>query len=71
MKLDLAGSAPKSSNQVARLVYDHSPPFLSSLMVKPRAFAKFLFKKYKATVIDDIWPELIFFSGVAVSESHF
>lgn len=40
-------------------------------MVHPRAFGKFLFKKYKATVIDDIWPELIFFTGVAVSELHF
>jgi len=40
-------------------------------MVHLRAFTKFLFKKYKATVIDDIWPELIFFTGVAVSELHF
>jgi hypothetical protein len=40
-------------------------------MVHLRAFTKHFFKKYKATVIDDIWPELIFFTGVAVSELHF
>ena len=39
-------------------------------MVHLRAFTKFLLKKYKATVVDDIWPELIFFTGVAVSEWH-
>ena len=39
-------------------------------MVHLRAFTKFLFKKYKATVLDDIWPELLFFTGVAVSELH-
>ena len=39
-------------------------------MVHPRAFTKFLFKRYKATVLDDIWPELFFFTGVAVSELH-
>ncbi len=39
-------------------------------MVHLKAFTKFLLKKYKATVIDDIWPELIFFTGVAVSELH-
>ena len=39
-------------------------------MVHLRAFSKFLFKRYKATVLDDIWPELFFFTGVAVSELH-
>jgi hypothetical protein len=66
---------------VARLAHDPFPLFLWSLvsgpktapfiMVHPKAFTKFLFKKYKATVIDDIWPELFFFTGVAVSELHF
>jgi len=47
------------------------PKTASFIMVRPRAFAKYLFKKYKGTVIDDIWPELFFFTGVAVSELHF
>ena len=47
------------------------PNTASVIMVHLRAFTKFLFKRYKATVIDDIWPELFFFTGVAVSELHF
>ena len=32
-------------------------------------FSKWSLKKFKATVINDIWPEVLFFSAVAASES--
>lgn len=32
-------------------------------------FAGWSLKKFKATVVNDIWPEVLFFSGVATSES--
>ena len=32
-------------------------------------FSDWSLKKFKATVINDIWPEVLFFSAVAASES--
>ena len=31
-------------------------------------FAGWSLRKFKATVINDIWPEVLFFTGVAASE---
>ena len=28
------------------------------------------YKKFKATVINDIWPEVLFFAAIATSESY-
>ena len=38
------------------------------MVAKNPLFAGWSLKKFKATVVNDIWPEVLFFSGVATSE---
>ena len=39
------------------------------MVAKNALFAGWSLKKFKATVVNYIWPEVLFFSGVATSES--
>ena len=38
------------------------------MVAKNPLFAGWSLKKFKATVVNDIWPEVLFFSGVATRE---